>query len=122
MKIIQTEKAPAAIGPYSQAIEAGGFVYTSGQLGIDPASGTLPQGIEAQAEQALKNVRAILESAGLGLENTVKTTCFLKDMRDFSAFNAIYGRYFTGKPARSCVEAAALPKGGLVEIEVVAAR
>ena len=121
MKIIETNKAPAAIGPYSQAIVANGLVYTSGQIPIDPGSGIIEAAsIEAQTEQVIKNLAAVLEAAGSSLERVVKTTCFLKNINDFAAFNGIYEQYFTGKPARSCVEVAALPKGALVEIEVIA--
>ena len=121
MKIIETKKAPAAIGPYSQAIVANGLVYTSGQIPIDPGSGIIEAAsIEAQTEQVIKNLAAVLEAAGSSLERVVKTTCFLKSISDFAAFNGIYEQYFTGKPARSCVEVAALPKGALVEIEVIA--
>ena len=121
MHIIHTEKAPAAIGPYSQAIEAKGFVFTSGQIALDPVTGQIEAAtVEAQAEQAIANLRAVLAAAGSGLDRVVKTTCFLKNMADFAAFNAVYARHFPGNPARSCVQAAALPKGALVEIEVVA--
>ena len=121
MKIIETNKAPAAIGPYSQAIVANGLIYTSGQIPIDPGSGIIEAAsIEAQTEQVIKNLAAVLEAAGSSLERVVKTTCFLKNINDFAAFNGIYEQYFTGKPARSCVEVAALPKGALVEIEVIA--
>lgn len=121
MKIIETKKAPAAIGPYSQAIVANGLVYTSGQIPIDPGSGIIEAAsIEAQTEQVIKNLAAVLEAAGSSLERVVKTTCFLKNINDFAAFNGIYEQYFTGKPARSCVEVAALPKGALAEIEVIA--
>ena len=121
MKIISTENAPAAIGAYSQAISANGFVYTSGQIPIDPASGSITaETIEAQAEQAIKNLSAVLDAAGSGLGCVVKTTCFITDMDSFSAFNEVYAKYFTGKPARSCVEVSRLPKGALVEIEAVA--
>ena len=121
MKIIHTENAPAAIGPYSQAIEANGLVYTSGQIALNPQTGALAGGtIEAQTEQAIQNLKAVLEAAGSGLDKVVKTTCFLQRMGDFAAFNAIYEKHFPGKPARSCVEVAALPKGALVEIEAVA--
>lgn len=121
MKIIETKKAPAAIGPYSQAIVANGLVYTSGQIPIDPGSGIIEAAsIEAQTEQVIKNLAAVLEAAGSSLERVVKTTCFLKNISDFAVFNGIYEQYFTGKPARSCVEVAALPKGALVEIEVIA--
>ena len=121
MKLIHTENAPAAIGPYSQAMAVNGMVYTSGQIALNPQTGALAgDSIETQTEQAIKNLKAVLEAAGSGLENVVKTTCFLRRMSDFAVFNAIYERYFTGKPARSCVEVAALPKGALVEIEAVA--
>ena len=122
MKIIQTERAPAAIGPYSQAVDTGTLLFTSGQIGLDPAAGVLREGLEAQTLQVMENLGAILAAAGLGFENVVKTTCFLSDMSGFAAFNAIYEKYFTGKPARSCTAAAALPKGALVEVELVAAR
>lgn len=119
---ISTDKAPAAAGPYSQAIRAGGFVFVSGQLGIDPATGELEEGFEAQAERALANLGAVLAAAGLSYGDVVKTTCFLTDMSNFAAFNSIYSRYFdTCKPARSCVAVASLPKGGLVEVEAIAA-
>ena len=121
MKIIGTNNAPAAIGPYSQAIVSGGFIYTSGQIPIDPATGTLVEGgIEEQTEQVIKNLAAILEAAGSDLTKVIKTTCFLKNIGDFAAFNAVYEKYFTSKPARSCVEVAAIPKGALVEIELIA--
>ena len=121
MKVISTEKAPAAIGPYSQAIEIGGMLFASGQIPVDPATGEVPEGITAQAEQSCKNVGAILAEAGLGYENVVKTTCFLADMADFAAFNEVYAKYFTSKPARSCVAVKTLPKNLLCEIEVIAA-
>ena len=120
MKVIATEKAPGAIGPYSQGFIAGGFVYTSGQIPVNPADGTVPEGIAAQTEQSCKNVGAILEAAGVTLESVVKTTCFLADMGDFAAFNEVYAKYFTSKPARSCVAVKDLPKGVLCEIEAVA--
>ncbi len=121
MKTIYTPNAPAAIGPYSQAITANGLAYTSGQIALNPQTGALEgAGIEEQTEQAVRNLKAVLEAAGSSLESVVKTTCFLQRMSDFAAFNAVYERYFTGKPARSCVEVAALPKGALVEIEAVA--
>ena len=113
MKIIQTDNAPAAIGPYSQGYEANGFVYTSGQIAIDPVSGAIPEGITAQAEQSCRNVGAVLEAGGVGFENVIKTTCFLADMADFAAFNEVYAKYFISKPARSCVAVRTLPKGVL---------
>ncbi len=122
MRIIETKNAPAAIGPYSQAIVSGGLVYTSGQIPLDPATGVIEvEGIEGQTHQAVKNLAAVLEAAGSGLGKVVKTTCFLRDMNDFSKFNDIYAQYFPGRPARSCVEVSGLPKGALVEIEAVAA-
>ena len=121
-KKINTEKAPGAIGPYSQAVEIDRLVYTSGQLGIDPLTGKLVEGVEAQTRQSLENVKAILAEAGLDMESIVKTLVFIKDMNDFGAVNKIYAEYIHGDvlPAHSCVEVAALPKGGLVEIEVIA--
>ena len=107
---IETTNAPGAIGPYSQGYIVNGIVYTSGQIPVDPASGAIPEGIEAQAEQGCKNVGAILEAAGSDLTKVIKTTCFLADMADFAAFNEVYARYFTGKPARSCVAVKTLPK------------
>ena len=121
MKIIDTTNAPAAIGPYSQAIVVGDLVYTSGQIPINPASGQIEAAdIKSQAEQVIANLSAVLKEAGSSLENAVKTTCFLSNMKDFSDFNEVYAKYFTGKPARSCVEVSALPKGALVEVEVIA--
>ena len=121
MKIISTENAPAAIGPYSQAIIAGNLLFASGQIPINPASGAVEaEGIEAQAEQAIKNVGEILKEAGLSYTDVVKTSCFLADMADFAAFNGVYEKYFTGKPARSCVAVKELPKGVLCEVEVTA--
>ncbi len=120
MTVISTEKAPAAIGPYSQGIVSGNMAYCSGQIPVDPASGSIPEGIAAQAEQSCKNVAAVLAAAGTGMENVVKTTCFLQDMNDFAAFNEVYAKYFVSKPARSCVAARALPKGVLCEIEAIA--
>ena len=121
MKKIATEKAPAAIGPYSQAIVVGNLVYTSGQIAIDPAVGDIvAQDVKGQTEQVMKNLGAVLEAAGSCYEKAIKTTCFLADIADFAAFNEIYGAYFTEKPARSCVAAKALPKGALVEVEVIA--
>ena len=120
---ITAEHAPAAVGPYCHAKLAGNTLYTSGQLGLIPATGELPQGVEAQAAQALDNLKAVLSAAGMGLEDVVKTTVFLADIRDFAAINTIYANYFTGEaPARSCVQAAALPKGALFEIEAVAVK
>lgn len=119
-KVIDTNKAPAAIGPYSQAIQAGDFLYTSGQLPVDPATGELAgNDIAAQAEQSMKNIGAILAEAGYDFTDAVKTLCFLSDMADFGAFNAVYEKYFTGKPARSCVAVKQLPKNALCEVEVV---
>ena len=120
MTIINTEHAPGAIGPYSQGYELNGLVITSGQLPVDPATGAMPQGIAAQAEWSCKNVGAILEAAGSGFDKVVKTTCFLADMGDFAAFNEVYAKYFTSKPARSCVAVKDLPKGALCEIEAIA--
>lgn len=121
MNIIETKKAPAAIGPYSQAITSGMLVYTSGQIPIDPATGSIEAAdIEGQARQAIQNLAAVLSAAGSGLDQVVKTTCFLASMADFAAFNAVYAEAFLGKPARSCVEVSALPRGALVEIEAVA--
>lgn len=120
MKVIATERAPGAIGPYTQGFIAGGFVYTSGQIPVNPADGTVPEGIAAQTEQSCKNVGAILEAAGSGYDKVIKTTCFLADIADFAAFNEVYAKYFTSKPARSCVAVKDLPKGVLCEIEAVA--
>ena len=120
-KVIYTKNAPEAIGPYSQAICTGGLVFTSGQIAINPATGAVEATtIEDQTEQVCKNLTAVLEAAGSSLEKVVKTTCFLKNMEDFAAFNAVYGKYFVGKPARSCVAAKQLPKDVLVEVEVIA--
>jgi len=121
MKYVQSDKAPAAIGPYSQAIQAGGLLFASGQIPLDPATGNLVgDTIEAQTEQVIANIREVLAAADLTFEDVVKTTCYLADIADFTAFNGVYARYFTGKPARSCVAVKALPKGALVEIEVTA--
>ena len=117
---IETNNAPGAIGPYSQGFVVNGFVFTSGQIPVDPATGNIPEGITAQAEQSCKNVAAILEAAGSSLDKVIKTTCFLADMGDFAAFNEVYARYFTGKPARSCVAVKTLPKNVLCEIEAIA--
>ena len=119
MNIISTEKAPGAIGPYSQGYTVGGLVFTSGQIPIDPATGAVAEGIAAQADQSCRNVGAILEAAGVGFDKVVKTTCFLADIADFAAFNEVYARYFTSKPARSCVAVKDLPKGVLCEIEAI---
>lgn len=121
LKKISTEKAPAAIGPYSQAIAAGDFLFASGQIPINPATGAVEaEGIEAQAEQVMKNIGEILAAAGTDYANVVKTSCFLADMADFGAFNGIYEKYFTEKPARSCVAVKQLPKNVLCEVEVIA--
>jgi len=121
MKTIETKSAPAAIGPYSQAILANGFLYTSGQIPLNPETGAIEgQTIEAQAEQTIKNLGQILKAAGSDFSKVVKTTCFLARISDFAAFNAIYEKYFVSKPSRSCFEVAALPKGALIEIEAVA--
>ena len=121
LKKISTNKAPAAIGPYSQAIVCGNMLFTSGQIPIDPATGEISgSDITAQAEQVMQNLAAVLEEAGATFQTAVKTTCFLADMADFAAFNAVYGEYFTGKPARSCVAAKELPKGVKCEVEVIA--
>ena len=122
MNVLETSKAPGAIGPYSQGYEVNGFIFTSGQIPVNPADGTVPAGISAQAEQSCKNVGAILESAGTGFDRVFKTTCFLADMGDFAAFNEVYARYFTSKPARSCVAVKELPKGVLCEIEAIAVK
>ena len=122
-RIIQSKNAPAAIGPYSQAIMAGNLLFTSGQLGLNPETGALPETVEEQTKQSLKNVQAILEEAGLQKTDVIKTVVFLKNMSDFAVVNGIYADFFGDhKPARSCVEVAQLPKGGLIEIEVVASR
>lgn len=122
LKKISTEKAPAAIGPYSQAVIFGNAVYTSGQIPINPETGSVEAvGITAQTEQVMKNLDAVLTAAGSSFEKAIKTTCFLSDMADFAAFNQVYAKYFVGKPARSCVAVKDLPKGVLVEVEVIAA-
>ena len=121
MEKIYTKNAPDAIGPYSQAIKVDGFVFTSGQIAINPATGDVEATtIEAQTEQICENLKNILEAADTSLDKTVKTVCFLADMNDFAAFNAVYGKYFTSKPARSCVAVKTLPKNVLVEVEVIA--
>ena len=118
---VHTEKAPAAIGPYSQAVVTGSLVFTSGQIALDPATGALTGTTAAeQTHRVCQNLKAVLETAGASLEGVVKTTCFLADMADFAAFNEVYGQYFPNKPARSCVAVKALPKGALVEVEVIA--
>lgn len=118
---IHTEKAPAAVGPYSQAIISGGMVYTSGQIAINPSTNKIESDtIEGQTEQVMQNLKNVLETAGSSFEKAVKTTCFLADMNDFAAFNEIYGKYFTSLPARSCVAVRTLPKNALVEVEVIA--
>ena len=122
MEKIHTSKAPAAIGPYSQGIALGQLIFTSGQIPVDPESGSIPQGIEAQTHQTCKNVAAVLAEGGSSLDQVIKTTCFLADMGDFAPFNAVYETYFTQKPARSCVAVRELPKGVLCEIEVIAQR
>ncbi len=123
MNVIYTEKAPAAIGPYSQAIEVNGFIYASGQIPIVPEKGEIvATDIEGQTEQVMANIKAVLEAAGTDITKVVKTTCFLQSMGDFAKFNEVYAKHFVGKPARSCVEVAALPKGALVEVEVIAVK
>ena len=120
-KTIYTKNAPDAIGPYSQAVCVGGLVFTSGQIAINPATGVVEaETIEAQTEQVCKNLAAVLETAGSSLDKAVKTVCFLSDMNNFAAFNGVYGKYFTGKPARSCVAVKTLPKNVLVEVDVIA--
>ena len=120
-EVVYTKNAPDAIGPYSQAIKTNGLVFTSGQIAIDPATGNINgTTIEEQTEQVMNNLKNLLEAAGSSLEKAVKTVCFLADMSDFAAFNEIYGRYFTGKPARSCVAVKTLPKNVLCEVEVIA--
>ena len=121
MKVLETKNAPGAIGPYSQGYAVNGFIYTSGQIPVDPVSGQIPEGIVAQAHQSCKNVGAILATGGVGFEKVFKTTCFLADMGDFAAFNEVYAQYFVSKPARSCVAVKTLPKGVLCEIEAIAA-
>ncbi len=121
MKTVSTDKAPAALGPYSQAQIVGNLVYTSGQIGVDPATGIAPEGVEAQAHQVFKNLCELLKAAGSDISKVVKTTVFIKNMDDFALVNSIYGQYFTEPyPARSCVEVARLPKDLLVECEVIA--
>ena len=120
MTVISTKNAPAAIGPYSQGMVVGSLVFCSGQIPVDPATGNIPEGIAAQAERSCRNVSAVLEAAGSDLGKVVKTTCFLADMADFAAFNEVYAKFFTGKPARSCCAVKTLPKNVLCEIEAIA--
>ena len=120
MTVISTPNAPAAIGPYSQGMVVGNLVFCSGQIPVDPATGAIPEGITAQAEQSCKNVAAVLAAAGSDATRVIKTTCFIADMADFAAFNEVYARYFTGKPARSCCAVKTLPKNVLCEIEAIA--
>ena len=120
MKIISTDKAPAAIGPYSQGMISGGMVYCSGQIPVDPATGEIPGDITAQAEQSCRNVAAVMEAAGTDMTKVVKTTCFISDMKNFAAFNEVYAKYFVSKPARSCCAVRELPKGVLCEVETIA--
>ena len=121
MKTVHTDKAPQAIGPYSQAKISGNFLYSSGQIPIDPATGELISGgIEEQTRRVCENLKAVLEAAGTSLEKVIKTNCYLKDINDFAAFNKVYAEYFTEKPARSCVGGLQIPKGALVEVEVIA--
>ena len=122
MKKISTSAAPAAIGPYSQAIALGGLIFTSGQIAINPETGNIDaKDVESQTEQVMKNLRAVLEAGNSSFEKVIKTTCYLVNMDDFAAFNSVYGKYFTEKPARSCVAVKTLPKGVKVEVEVIAA-
>ena len=120
MTVISTPNAPAAIGPYSQGMIAGALVFCSGQIPVDPATGAIPEGITAQAEQSCRNVAAVLAAAGSDAARVIKTTCFIADMADFAAFNEVYAKYFTGKPARSCCAVKTLPKNVLCEIEAIA--
>lgn len=120
MKTIETTNAPGAIGPYSQGYEVNGVIYTSGQIPVNPATGDIPEGIAAQTEQSCKNIGGILEAAGSGFDKVFKTTCFLAEIADFTAFNEVYAKYFTSRPARSCVAVKDLPKGVLCEIEAIA--
>ena len=122
MNIIATEKAPGAIGPYSQGYEVNGMIFTSGQIPVDPATGNIAEGIAAQAEQSCKYVGQIIKAAGSGYEKVVKTTCFLAEIADFAAFNEVYAKYFVSKPARSCVAVKDLPKGVLCEVEAIAVK
>ena len=122
MEAVVTSGAPGAIGPYSQGMVTGDLVFTSGQIPVDPADGSIPEGIEAQADRSCRNVGAVLAAAGSGFDRVIKTTCFLADMGDFAAFNAVYAKYFVSLPARSCVAVKELPKGVLCEIEAIAVR
>ena len=122
MNIIATDKAPGAIGPYSQGYEVNGMIYTSGQIPVDPATGNIPEGIAAQAAQSCKNVGAILEAAGSSFDRVIKTTCFLANMEDSAAFNEEYAKYFVSRPARSCVAVKELPKGVPCEVEAIAVK
>ena len=122
MNVVYTDKAPAAIGPYSQAIILNGVLFTSGQIPVDPETGVIPEGIEAQAEQVMKNMKNLLEAAGTSIDQVVKTSVFIKNMDDFATINGIYAKYFEKDcPARSCIQIAALPKGAIVEVEAIAA-
>lgn len=120
MKVFSTDKAPAAIGPYSQGFIANGLIFTSGQIPVNPETGEIPEGITAQAEQSCKNVGELLKAAGSSFDKVIKTTCFLADIKDFAAFNEVYAKFFTSKPARSCVAVRDIPKGALCEIECIA--
>ena len=120
MTVVSTTNAPAAIGPYSQGMIVGNLVFCSGQIPVDPATGAIPEGITAQADQSCRNVAAVLAAAGYSCEKVVKTTCFIADMGDFAAFNEVYAKYFVGKPARSCCAVKTLPKNVLCEIEAIA--
>ena len=122
MNIIHTDKAPAAIGPYSQAYEINGLVFPSGQIPLAPATGSIPEGIAAQCERSCRNIAAILEAAGTDMDKVFKTTCFLQNMEEFAAFNEVYAKFFVSKPARSCVAVKTLPKGVLCEIEAIASK
>ena len=122
-EVISTQNAPAAVGPYSQAVKSGGFIWCSGQIALDPESGVLVSNeIKSQTEQVMKNISAVLAASGASFEDVVKTSCFLADINDFAEFNAVYAKYFTSRPARSCVAVDALPKGALVEVEVIACK
>ena len=121
-KVVITDRAPEAIGPYSQAFRAGDILFVSGQIPIDPANGIIPDGIAAQTEQACRNVSEVVKTAGMTMDDVVKTTCFLADMSDFAAFNEVYEKYFTSRPARSCVAVKAIPRGCLCEIEAIATK